>query len=133
MSKKLPDVYITNAALAHSPAIDRETFFHYFRNSTAVKFWKDNKHSTAVAKKIYQTARDMQGKRNVGDGWSAETFRQTNQALKEIYVHELKFLELDEWLLTAAKILTEPDGWHFGGLPKLMEAMIYLNMLCNND
>ena len=133
MANKLPDVYTTNLAFAHSPSTNHQAFLASLRQSPAVTFWTGSSNSTAhVTRRIYQTARDLQGKRNAGDGWSANNFRELNHVIRGVFVEQLQFLELDEWLLTAGKVLID-DGWHFGGGAKLMEAMIYINMLCNQD
>jgi len=85
----------------------------------------------APAFRIFQTGKEMQGKRNPVLEWTSEHFAQRSSALKHHFVDRLGFFELNEFILTRGR-LDLLDGWHFGGNAKLMEGMILINIVCNN-
>ena len=150
-----PPVYITNAAFAHSITYDNHKYMGTISNSPLVKFWREyNKihiphnnnqqlqhsqhnqqqqhhHHRKGILKIYQSSSAMHGKRNSGFQWMNEPFRRQNEINRKIFIEELKFLDFDEWILTAAK----PDfidGWHYYSVPLKMNAMILLNLMCQS-
>ena len=132
--------YITNFALAHTLDINDIEYDKLVFSSKAVQFWYDKMKDTAAPTalngypvfRIYQTARDMQGLRNpYRDFWTGENFLHESHVLHHHYVTTLGFYELNEILLTSGK-LDFTDGWHFTGVSKLMEGMIFINIICNN-
>lgn len=130
--------YIMNFALAHSIHEARTNDIDFDRmvyQCPAVKYWYDNKAQVTdypvPAFRIFQTGKEMQGLRNPYKEWTSENFVQMSNVLKLHYVTMLGFFELNEFILTTGRMdLT--DGWHFGGNTKLMEGVIFFNILCNN-
>ncbi len=128
--------YITNFAVAHTLEINDVVFDSWLHNSPAIQYWYNNliknKNTNIPNYHIFQTGKDMQGLRNsFRDHWTNENFINENNLLYHYYVNVFEFYELNEYLLTSGK-LDFVDGWHFTGPPKLMEAMIFINILCNN-
>ena len=121
----VPDVYITNYAIAHR--MEGIADFKANINKRIVQFWAEI-NGTVPKLRIFQSARALRGHRN--PWWNAEFFRALNSVMRQSFVDKLSFLELDEWLLTTE--LSNGDGWHFGGLNRKMETQIFLNMICNN-
>ena len=95
---------------------------------------KNNQKSSRIPKiRIFQSSKDMQGLRNPFlDFWTNENFAHHNAILSYYYIDIFNFYELNEYLLTSGK-LDYTDGWHFSGPSKQMEAMIVLNIICNNN
>ena len=113
----MPDVYVTNYALAHmcSDAIEK---FEKQVDRLLVSYWA-TREAAHPRLKIFQSAKDNQ------------RIRQSNAVLRRALVGKFGFQELDEWLLTAPMLERGGDGWHFAGTVRRMESLILVNMICN--
>ena len=128
----LPNIYITNYALAHRnwPLPKFADLF----NETEYQYWTKLR-PTNIPKPEYmffQNAKEMSGRRNIG--WVSNMFRQDSAYLTRNYT-SLGFAELDEFLFSTGRYdFTAPhaDGWHFGGSARQMEVVALFNMVCND-
>ena len=93
----VPDVYVTNYALAHMCRDNIEKFENQVQR-LLVSYWASRK-APHPRLKIFQNARDNHGRRV--DYFIGERFRQSNAVLRRALVGKFGFQELDEWLLTA--------------------------------
>jgi hypothetical protein len=136
-----PQVVVTNHAMAHS-LNDFQKFTDKFSTSEGA-FWKDyvkNRTSQSNASytplpqyMIFQNGKCLTGKRNHNFHWSSDNFRRSSNYVKK-ELHPLGFRELDEYTLTAGRYDNYgegPDGWHFWGSTRQMEAVMFFNMICN--
>jgi hypothetical protein len=60
-----------------------------------------------------------------------ESYRRRNAVLRDVFVNQLGFEELDQYQLTAAK-LDAQDGLHYSGVPRAMSVIISLNLMCKS-
>ena len=128
-----PGAFISDYAQVHTLNMDVNKVLDTARNSDVVKFWRKHKSTLGARSvvKVFQSMSALHGKRNVGDMWMLQPFRVHNNALREVFINELGFLDFDEWIATAA-LPDHTDGWHYGGDALKMNVMILLNMLCSN-
>jgi hypothetical protein len=61
--------------------------------------------------------------------YSLERIRRRNIVLRDIFVNQLGFEELDQHQLTAGKLDTR-DNLHYAGVPRVMSVIISLNLMC---
>ena len=110
-----------------------EEFTNRF-NATEYHYWKHEHPPDKLPKyRFYTDAKDLHGKK--GSGWSGRQARVCSSSLRNIYVKELGFRVLDEFVITAGRIDnygTYNDGWHFWGTMKQMDNVIFFNLLCND-
>lgn len=128
-----PNVLIMNHALAHRSFYPYE--FEYLLNMTEYQYWKKDRNSSIPYPQylIFQNGKDLHGKK--GNSFYSNTIREDSTILHHMYVDELKFLVLDEFLLSAGKFdnyTEKSDGWHTAGSVRQMEAVVLMNMLCND-
>jgi hypothetical protein len=62
---------------------------------------------------------------------SLEPVRRRNTVLRDLFVNQLHFHELDEYQLTATKFEAF-DGLHYKGVSRYMSVMISLNLMCRS-
>jgi hypothetical protein len=60
-----------------------------------------------------------------------ENIQRRNVILRDVFVNQLDFLELDQYQLTAGKFDTF-DGVHYVGVPRAMSVIISLNLMCQS-
>ena len=122
-------MYVTNHALAHVQKKQVRDFTQRVEEELGA-YWGNRTATSHPKFKIFQNARDCHGKRM--PNFNPERFRQSNMVLRKVLVDGHGFRELDEWLLTAGLLEKgHSDGWHFSGSVKRMEAIIFVNMICN--
>jgi hypothetical protein len=63
--------------------------------------------------------------------FTLESYRRKNTVLRDIFVNQLDFEELDQHQLTAGK-LDCYDRMHYSGIPRVMSVMISLNLMCQS-
>jgi hypothetical protein len=61
--------------------------------------------------------------------YSLERIRRRNIVLRDVFVTQLRFEELDQHQLTAGKLDTR-DYLHYAGVPRVMSVIISLNLMC---
>jgi hypothetical protein len=60
-----------------------------------------------------------------------ENIQRRTVILRDVFVNQLDFLELDQYQLTAGKFDTF-DGVHYVGVPRAMSVIISLNLMCQS-
>eukprot|EP01041_Mallomonas_annulata_P003095 gene3095-6077_t len=131
----LPQVVITNYGLAHR---QQESLLQLQRNfnNTEYNYWKNEHEKVEKLPKylFFQSAKSLHGRKG-GGSWSADLIRRNSEQLRRQFVDDLGFVELDEFIITVGRIDNygdRNDGWHFFGTMKQMEAVILINMICND-
>ena len=136
-----PQVVISNYGFVHN--LDTFAKFGKKFEASEEKYWQEylmknrtGNPSVPVIPKylMYQSAKSLNGKRNLNTQWSTHNFRRSSDVLKSKY-EALGFHELDEYTLTAGRVDNygeNMDGWHFWGSMRQMESVIFFNMLCND-
>lgn len=128
-----PNILIMNHALTHRSYYPYE--FELLLNQTERKYWLKDRNSSVPSPQyvIFQNGKDLHGKK--GNTFYSNTIREDSNILHHMYVNELKFLVLDEFLLSTGKFdnyTEKSDGWHTMGSVRQMEAVVLMNMLCND-
>jgi hypothetical protein len=128
----LPNVYITNYALAHRnwnyPRFQQEW------NATEYQYWTVQRPKSVPLPKFmfFENAKELSGRRNIG--WSGNVFRQDSAYLERNYT-QFGFRMLDEFLFSSGRYdyhIPTSDGWHFYGTKRQMEVVALFNMVCND-
>jgi hypothetical protein len=130
-----PDIFMTGFSWGHLTDVNMTNFRLRIMNSPFLSNIQQdlllvNGNSEGKGKgkdliKIFQT-------NSYSNLYSLESFRRRNFVLKEIFVNQLGFEELDEYQITAAK-LDSQDRIHYAGVPRVMSVIISLNLMCNID
>ena len=128
----LPNVIVSNYAFAHRA--DQLPKAIPTAENTEYRYWTQLRNQQLPKPKylFFQNARDVHGRR--GGSFVGNMMRRFSHYLREMY-GSLGFAELDEFQLTAGRFDTynrHSDGWHFGGTPRQMEAIVLFNMICND-
>lgn len=129
----LPNVFVSNYALAHrasNPFQFRKTL-----NDTEYQYWMYQRNPTLPLPKyrIYQNAKELHGKKD--SNFIGNVFREDSSLVRDMYVNQLDFMELDEFLLSMAKYdnyTHKSDGWNVLGTVRQMETVVLFNMICND-
>lgn len=116
--KESPDVYITNYGLMHNLDTGVNEFMKSFSDNTLL-FWTNMSVARPIVK-IFQSGRDNHGMRD--PRFVSEVIRQSNFIMRNVYISELHFIELDEYWLTEGVLESNTwnnDGWHLDYESKL--------------
>lgn len=134
----LPQVVITNYALAHRLSYTTHQFLANF-NNTEMKFWKNEYFDSKGVNNIknrylfFQEGKAFHGAK--GGQINSDQVRTLSEALRHEYVDNMGFIPLDEYLLTAGRVDTyrhRNDAWHFFGTMRQMESVMMFNVICND-
>lgn len=121
-SNPRPDVLITNQA-----------FIHQYQ-SIQIPTTKDSSEHSINADSLpryrfYQNTKAPHGP--AAEKWNSNEIRQKNAQWEEYLVNTLGFQILDEYSLSAGRYEHRSQGWELENSVRQMEAMIVINMLCN--
>lgn len=129
----VPEVVVSNFALSHlgePPALLEQKFEEYMGRLLRGNF------SAAGRWRFFQTARDPRGGKRRNARWNPEAYRVRSLALEAVHARH-GFAPLDSFGLLEGRFdgLRHPDrdGWHHHGSSRLMEAMILMNLICNDE
>merc|ERR1711871_54337 len=133
-----PQVIVANHGFAHR-VITHLTRLNKSLEENIIHFWRDvHAHSKSPVPifKFYQGAKALFGKKwydknfRANQYWSTEHFKKANKVIRDVYVNQLGYMDLDEYAITEGRWKTSGDGWHVGGSVRYMQCIIIINAIC---
>lgn len=122
LTKINPSIFTIGFSWAHLTDLNMTDFHHRIIHSEIVKNIRQDLLPLTETIKIFQSS-------TYATKVSLEPLRRRNNVLRNLFVKQLHFRELDEYQLTATKF-EAPDGLHYKGVSRYMSVMISLNLMC---
>lgn len=117
-----PSILMTGFAWAHLTDLNMTDFRLRVLNSRLLFDLQSELLSLPKSVKIFESS-------SYSTRFPLENLRRRNRVLRDIFVNQLQFEELDQHQLTAGK-LDSHDSLHYAGVPRAMSVIISLNLMC---
>jgi hypothetical protein len=121
-----PSVFMTGFSWGHLTDLNLTDFRIRVLNSTFVSKIRTDLLPLKNSIRIFET-----NSYSTTSNLRLENYQRRNVILREIFVNQLHFEELDQYQLTAAKFDSR-DGFHYAGVPRAMSVIISLNLMCKS-
>jgi hypothetical protein len=118
-----PSIFTTGFSWAHLTDLNMTDFQQKLFHSKIVRNLQQDLLPLTETVKIFQSSTHA-------TKVSLEPIRRRNKVLRDLFVNQLHFQELDEYQLTATKF-EAPDGLHYKGVSRYMSVIISLNLMCH--